>query len=316
MRIRRPPQVISLSSRWAAKARTSRAMGGGYFFSGSAGLAASAGLGASAGLAAASAAACCSPSRRPFLNSLMPDPTPRISCGIFDEPNRSTITPTMMISSMGLSPPKASRLVISLSLLRNRYHVAALRMVPQLEAVHGPPDGRKHVSLVGVQRCAVVGEPQFELRIHRRQEHVVHVVVVAAVSMAADRLDRILYGRLDLGDSGRRESALGGKLLDEFQEALGALRAEAQAQLDRQRLLAREETDLAAADVAEGGETARTLVGADFLDRQERPGAGEGAAVPRARRRHDGWCPDPAGRRRGSSGPRSDRWDWPLHPLP
>src|SRR2546423_1242624 len=83
---------------------------------------------------------------------MMREPTPRMSCGIFEEPNRRTITPTMMMSSIGVRPPRASRLIMSLGLLRNRHHVAALRMVPELEPVHRPPDGGKHVSLVGVQR--------------------------------------------------------------------------------------------------------------------------------------------------------------------
>src|SRR5206468_4034093 len=83
----------------AANARMSRAMRAGYFFSGSAGFA-SAGLGGSAGLGASATGA--SPSLRPFLNSLMPDPTPRMSCGILEEPKRITITATMMMSSIGL----------------------------------------------------------------------------------------------------------------------------------------------------------------------------------------------------------------------
>src|SRR4026207_822269 len=115
----------------------------------------------------------------------MPDPTPRISCGILEDPKSRTITATMMMSSIGLRPPIASRFVMSPGLFRYGYHVAALRMVPELEPVHRPPDGGKHVSLVGVQRRAVVGESHLELGVHRRQEHVGHVVHVAAAGAAA-----------------------------------------------------------------------------------------------------------------------------------
>src|SRR5467141_1972231 len=118
-----------------------------------------------------------SPSLRPFLNSPMPCPMPRMICGIFVEPkSRSTITRMMTSSEKPMPPRMPARMDViryslrcSLRLLRHRYNVSPARMIPDLEPVHvGAGRGEEGLAVVpgpvGREGRARVREAKLDLR--------------------------------------------------------------------------------------------------------------------------------------------------------